>query len=153
MFLLNWAPRAASKRTISSVYAFLIYSQPMTFPLSLRVPLRWLVACGVSLALASNAFAHAKPVSRDPSPDAEVAAPPAVTIHFSEPLEPAFSKLALVDDSGKPAASATSQVDPQDKKTMTLALQPLAPGRYTVQWTAVAEDGHRTKGSYAFNVK
>jgi copper resistance protein C len=125
----------------------------MTFSLSFRPPLRWLVACGVSLALASNAFAHAKPVSRDPAPDAEVAAPSAVTIQFSEPLEPAFSKLALVDAAGKPAASAASQVDAQDKKTMQLALQPLAPGRYTVQWTAVAEDGHRTKGSYAFNVK
>ena len=126
---------------------------PVSFRLSLRLPLRWLAACGVSLALASSAFAHAKPTSRDPAPDAEVAAPSAVTIHFSEPLEPAFSKLELVDATGKPATSAASQVDAQDKKTMSLALQPLGPGRYTVQWTAVAEDGHRTKGSYAFNVK
>jgi len=128
----------------------------MTLSLSLRTPLRWLAACGLSLAalaLASNAFAHATPTSRDPAPNAEVAAPSAVTIHFSEPLEPAFSKIALVDASGKPAASAASQVDAQDKKTMQLELQPLAAGRYTVQWTAVAEDGHRTKGTYAFTVK
>ena len=125
----------------------------MTFSQFFRLPLRWLAACGVLLAVASNAFAHATPTSRDPGPDAEVAAPAAVTIHFSEPLEPAFSKLALVDANNKPVAPAASQVDPQDTKTMHLALQPLAPGRYTVQWTAVAEDGHRTKGSYAFSVK
>ncbi|HWT39266.1 MAG TPA: copper homeostasis periplasmic binding protein CopC [Paraburkholderia sp.] len=125
----------------------------MTLSLSLRMPLRWLAACGVSLAIASNAFAHATPTSRDPAPNAEVAAPAAVIIHFSEPLEPAFSKIALVDASGKPAAPAASQVDRQDRKTMQLTLQPLEPGHYTVQWTAVAEDGHRTKGSYAFIVK
>jgi methionine-rich copper-binding protein CopC len=125
----------------------------MNFSLLSRLPLRWLAACGVSLAVASNAFAHATPTSRDPAPDTEVAAPSAVTIRFSEPLEPAFSKLALVDANDRPVASAASQVDPQDTKTMHLALQPLAPGRYTVQWTAVAEDGHRTKGSYAFSVK
>jgi len=125
----------------------------MTFSLFFRLPLRWLAACGVLLAVASNAFAHATPTSRDPGPDAEVAAPAAVTIRFSEPLEPAFSKLALVDANNKPVAPAASQVDPQDTKTMHLALQPLAPGRYTVQWTAVAEDGHRTKGSYAFSAK
>jgi methionine-rich copper-binding protein CopC len=125
----------------------------MTFSLFSRLTLRWLAACGVSLAFASTAFAHATPTARDPAPDAEVAAPSAVTIRFSEPLEPAFSKLALVDANDKPVASTASQVDPQDTKTIHLALQPLAPGRYTVQWTAVAEDGHRTKGSYAFNVK
>ncbi len=127
--------------------------QPMTLSLSLNMPLRWLAACGVSLAIASNAFAHATPTSRDPAPNAEVAAPSAVTLHFSEPLEPAFSKIVLVDASGRPAASAASQVDAQDKKTMSLTLQSLAPGRYTVQWAAVAEDGHRTKGSYGFSVK
>jgi methionine-rich copper-binding protein CopC len=121
------------------------------------MPHRWLTACGaglaLSLAMASNAFAHATPTSRDPSPNAQVAAPSAVTIRFSEPLEPAFSKIVLVDESGKAAASAASQVDVKDKRTMQLALQPLAPGRYTVQWTAVAEDGHRTQGGYAFSVK
>ncbi|SIT39499.1 conserved exported hypothetical protein [Paraburkholderia piptadeniae] len=125
----------------------------MTLSQPLRSPLRWLAACGVSLVVASNAFAHATPTSREPAPDAEVTAPSAVTIHFSEPLEPAFSKIAIVDAHGKRAASTASEVDAADRKTMRLSLQPLAPGRYTVQWTAVAEDGHRTKGSYAFNVK
>lgn len=38
-------------------------------------------------------------------------------------------------------------------KAMHLALQPLVAGRYTVKWIAVATDGHRTQGTYAFTVK
>jgi methionine-rich copper-binding protein CopC len=119
----------------------------------LHRPLRWLAAGGVSLAVVSTAFAHALPTSREPAPNAEVAAPGAVTIHFSEPLEPAFSKIVVLDANGKPVGSGASHLDAQDKQTMRIALEPLAPGRYTVQWTAVAEDGHRTKGEYAFAVK
>ncbi|MEI6001163.1 copper homeostasis periplasmic binding protein CopC [Paraburkholderia bengalensis] len=125
----------------------------MTFSLLSRLPLRWLAASGVSLAVASNALAHANPTLREPAPNAEVAAPASVTIRFSEPLEPAFSKIALVGADGKQAASTASTVDAADHNTMHLALSTLAPGRYTVQWAAVAEDGHRTKGSYAFTVK
>jgi methionine-rich copper-binding protein CopC len=125
----------------------------MTLSLPSRSPLRWLAACGVSLAVASNAFAHATPTSREPAPNAEVPAPSEVTIRFSEPIEPAFSKIMLIGADGKAGVSATSEVDAKDKKTLHLALQSLGPGRYTVQWTAVAEDGHRTKGNYAFNVK
>jgi copper resistance protein C len=132
-------------------------SLPSPLRLPLRSPRRWLAACclslGVSFVFAASAWAHAKPVSREPAPDAEVSAPSAVTIHFSEPLEPAFSKIGVVGADGKAAASAQSEVDANDKTTMHLALPSLAPGRYTVQWTAVAEDGHRTNGSYGFNIK
>ena len=37
---------------------------------------------------------------------------------------------------------------------MRVALETLPEGGYTVQWTAVeAEDGHSTRGSFAFNVR
>jgi hypothetical protein len=103
--------------------------------------------------LATAAFAHALPTSREPAQNAEVSAPTQVTIHFSEPLEPAFSKITLTDANGKAAASTASEVDANDKKTMHLAVDALAPGRYTVHWNAVASDGHRTHGDYAFTVK
>jgi methionine-rich copper-binding protein CopC len=106
-----------------------------------------------AVTLASAAFAHALPTSREPARNAEVSAPTQVAIHFSEPLEPAFSKITLTDASGKAAASAASGVDAQDRKTMHLAVDALAPGHYTVHWNAVASDGHRTHGDYAFTVK
>jgi Uncharacterized protein, homolog of Cu resistance protein CopC len=36
---------------------------------------------------------------------------------------------------------------------MHLALPQLTAGRYAVRWTAVATDGHRTQGDFAFIVK
>ena len=114
---------------------------------------RLTAACAAALAFSSTAFAHALPTTREPAPNTTVSAPAQVTIHFSEPLEPAFSKITLTDAQGHEAVSGAAAVDPQDKATLRLALQPLAPGRYTVHWTAVASDGHRTHGDYAFTVK
>ncbi|MFM0735778.1 copper homeostasis periplasmic binding protein CopC [Paraburkholderia xenovorans] len=107
----------------------------------------------LALAVSSTAFAHAHLVSSEPAANADVAAPTEVTIHFTEPLEPAFSKIELSDAGGKPAAQAASQVDNGDAKVMHLALPQLGAGRYAVHWTAVATDGHRTQGDFAFNVK
>ena len=106
-----------------------------------------------ALMLSSTAFAHAHLVSSEPAANAEVAAPAEVTIHFTEPLEPAFSKIALDDANGKTAAPAASQVDKQDARVMHLPLPQLGAGRYAVHWTAVATDGHRTQGDFAFTVK
>ncbi|MFM0734183.1 copper homeostasis periplasmic binding protein CopC [Paraburkholderia sediminicola] len=106
-----------------------------------------------ALVMTSTAFAHAHLVSSEPAANAEVAAPTEVTIHFTEPLEPAFSRIDLSDTSGKPAAPAASQVDKSDAKAMRLALPQLTAGRYAVHWIAVATDGHRTQGDFAFIVK
>jgi len=112
-----------------------------------------LAVSAAALAVASTAYAHARPTVLEPAPNAEVAAPSQLTIHFSEPLEASFSKIAVSDASDKAATAEAAQVDAHDSKTIHVALQPLTPGRYTVKWTAVATDGHRTQGTYAFTVK
>ncbi|WJF90745.1 copper homeostasis periplasmic binding protein CopC [Paraburkholderia bonniea] len=123
-------------------------------PFNFSCPSRFALAVGAALCVVTSvALAHAKPLVRDPAPDAEVSAPSQVTIQFSEPLEAAFSKITLSDATGKAAATGASHIDAADKKTLHLALQPLAPGRYTVRWIAVAVDGHRTQGDYGFIVK
>jgi copper resistance protein C len=106
-----------------------------------------------ALLATSTAFAHAHLATSEPAANADVTAPAEVNIRFTEPLEPAFSKITLADASGRPAASAASQVDTSDAKVMRLALPSLSAGRYAVHWTAVATDGHRTQGNYTFNVK
>ena len=118
-----------------------------------RPALRALAVSAAALAVSTTAYAHARPTSYDPAPNAEVSTPSQLTIHFSEPLEPAFSKITLSDASGKGAASDAAQLDAADARTMHLALQPLVAGRYTVKWIAVATDGHRTQGTYALTVK
>lgn len=118
-----------------------------------RPALHALTFGAAALVMTSTAFAHAHLVSSEPAANAEVAAPTEVTIHFTEPLEPAFSRIDLNDASGKPAATAASQVDKIDAKAMHLALPQLAAGRYGVHWIAVATDGHRTQGNFAFVVQ
>ncbi|NML33586.1 copper homeostasis periplasmic binding protein CopC [Paraburkholderia antibiotica] len=115
--------------------------------------LRASMAGALALVVSSAAFAHAHLISSVPAANAEAVAPTEVTIHFTEPLEPAFSKILLADASGKPAAAGASTVEGQDARVMRLALPQLSAGRYAVHWVAVATDGHRTQGDFAFNVK
>lgn len=99
------------------------------------------------------AFAHVFPKTQSPPAGAEVSAPASVTIVFDGPLEPSFSSLTVTDPSGKTVNTAKAEVSHDDTKTISVALPPLGPARYTVHWVAVASDGHRTHGDYSFTVK
>jgi methionine-rich copper-binding protein CopC len=105
------------------------------------------------LAFASTAFAHVFPQTQEPGAGASVTAPSQVKITFDGPLEPAFSSLTITNAAGKQINADKSLVDAHQPDVITVALPPLQAGRYTVQWVAVASDGHRTHGDYAFEVK
>ncbi len=113
------------------------------------------VAAGFALTLALSvpAFAHVFPQKQEPGAGTTVAAPAKVRIAFDGNLEPAFSALTVTDAAGKPVGTAKAAVDPQHPNVIELALPPLAAGKYTVEWVAVAADGHRTHGDYTFIVK
>ncbi len=116
---------------------------------------------GIAAAIAASAFlfastrvahAHACPKSQTPSAGAEVSAAPAqVSITFDAPLESMFCRLQVlnINDSDETNGHATLG---SDHRTLSVPLKPLAPGEYTVRWAVVAEDGHRTEGSYTFTV-
>jgi copper resistance protein C len=116
------------------------------------IALRGTVAAGL-LAAAQCAFAHAHPKQQTPASDATVSAPHEVAIDYTEGLEPAFSTLVVIDAQGKQVSTGKSTVDANDKKRMSVALGDLKRGTYQVEWTALADDGHRTQGRYMFNVK
>jgi methionine-rich copper-binding protein CopC len=118
----------------------------------LRITMK-LAAFGTAITFAGLAFAHVFPQKQEPGAGATVASPPAVTIKFDGPLEPAFSTLTVTDASGKQVNTAKASVDPQRPTVMSVALPALTAGRYAVHWAAVASDGHRTHGDYQFNVK
>ncbi|WP_244848556.1 copper resistance protein CopC [Caballeronia sp. SL2Y3] len=120
----------------------------MTFQSALRSVLAFALAASTQLALA-----HALPKLQQPGPGATVSAPHEVSIEFGERIEPTFSSLLVTDAHGTQVNTAKSAVDANDKKHMSVALGDLAPGVYTVQWTAVAADGHRTQSHYNFTVK
>jgi hypothetical protein len=111
-------------------------------------------AAALLLTFAQWASAHAHPERETPRAGATVGADTKhVSIEFDDALEPAFSSLKVADAAGKDVTDGKSSVDGNHKKHMTVALKALEPGVYTVQWTAVAVDGRRTQGHYAFTVK
>lgn len=114
---------------------------------------RTLVAA-LTLTVAQLACAHALPVRQTPSAGATVTTSQnEVAIDFDESLEPAFSSITVTDAHGESATHGKAVVDSVNAKHMSVALNPLTPGAYTVAWVAVAADGHRTQGHYAFTAK
>lgn len=116
---------------------------------------RWRQCCAAALLLVAHqaALAHAHPLTMQPAADSVVSAPTSITIHFSEALEPALSTLEVQDATGQKVGNAHATVSQSSPSSMQLSLPALRAGRYSVHWVAVADDGHRTHGSYAFQVK
>lgn len=104
----------------------------------------------VSMAPGSPALAHAMLAHAVPSAGSTVkTSPKQVSLRFSEQLEPAFSKVAVTDTSGRDQTAAASTAS---GTTMQVALKPLPRGTYRVKWTAVSVDTHRTTGTFEFVV-
>ncbi|MGC7404695.1 copper resistance protein CopC [Pandoraea pneumonica] len=103
-------------------------------------------------SISQSAWAHAHPVSSEPAAQATVDAPKSVRVTFDSALEGAFSTLSVVDAQGKPVTQVKAELDAA-RKTLTVALPTLKAGDYQANWVAVANDGHRTKGSFKFTVK
>jgi copper resistance protein C len=111
-----------------------------------------LLAAGLFFAVPA-AFAHAHPKVMVPAADSTGSSPAAISITYSEAVEPKFSTISVTDAGGKKFSTATAMPAPNDPKTMTLALPKLPAGGYLVHWVSVATDGHRMEGQYAFTVK
>ncbi|WP_337021072.1 copper homeostasis periplasmic binding protein CopC [Pantoea anthophila] len=113
-----------------------------------------LVAAG-AMAFSSLAAAHAHLRASTPAAKAEVTtATDALTLTFTEEIEPAFSGVALLDDHQKPVATEKARVASGNKDRLIVSLpQPLKAGHYQVNWHVLSVDGHKTAGSYRFSVQ
>ena len=105
------------------------------------------------LAAATSAGAHAFLDRAEPRVGGKVHAPPArVTLWFTERLEPAYSRVKVVDDAGRQVDKADGAVDPSDPRVLRASLPPLAPGTYKVIWRVLSVDTHVTEGDFIFSV-
>lgn len=130
--------------------------------MSVPKPFRFafVVCATVALAIAAGpAFAHAKllsevPLAEDAAGAAANTAPVTeLRLSFSEALNAAFSKVAVSDSIGMAINGATVALDASDNKVLVVTFPAaLAVGEYTVDWTAVSDDGHKTNGTYKVNV-
>ena len=100
------------------------------------------------------AAAHADIVSSEPAAGSTIAKlPERIRAVFDEKLQPVGTRIRLFDAQNKEVALEKGAIDPADPKAFIVPLPKLASGAYTVQWTALSEDGHSEKGSYAFTLR
>ena len=105
------------------------------------------------LALAGAAGAHAFLERADPRVGSTVKTPPAqVRLWFTEPLEPAFSTVRVLDAAGNQVDKQDVTVDPSKPDLLTVSVPPLGPGTYKVIWRVLSVDSHVTEGDFTFTV-
>jgi hypothetical protein len=109
-------------------------------------------AMTVSLATAAaqaHAFLdHASPAVGGAIP----AAPTAVTLWFTQDLEPTFSSVTVANAAGQRVDLGNVQVPPGQPAELQVGLRKLLPGIYTVSWHVISVDTHPTEGSFTFQV-
>jgi hypothetical protein len=110
------------------------------------------VFMALAAGLATAAPAHPHLLSASPAPNAIVARPARLELHFSERLVPRFSHVELLPAGGAPLPMA-SAVAGDGMGLILTPRAPLAPGVYRVDWHAVSVDTHHLDGSYAFRVR
>jgi methionine-rich copper-binding protein CopC len=98
-----------------------------------------------------RALAHAEVVSTVPAAGSTVRAAELaeVVLTFDEPLSRG-SQIVLYAEAFQGVAGVETRVEAE--RLVGRLGAPLAPGTYTVQWTAVGADGHPAQGSYQFGV-
>jgi methionine-rich copper-binding protein CopC len=100
--------------------------------------------------LAVPALAHADLVASDPEAGAALETPPgSVRLTFSEGLDAGKSSFRLIGPDGEVGTAKPAR---DGAKVMRLDDLGLAPGGYTVRWTAAADDGHVERGTFMFTV-
>ncbi len=111
--------------------------------LTIAVFLMTCLGCGTA------AQAHAMLDHASPAVGSTVAGSPgAVTLYFTESLEPKFS-------GGEVHNAAGARVDhgaSVSGKVMRLSVGALPAGSYSVRWHALSVDTHKTQGSFSFTV-
>jgi methionine-rich copper-binding protein CopC len=81
-----------------------------------------------------------------------VASPAAISLRFSEPLEPRFSSFDVKDRAGRVVKTSVHAEGADNSVLVGNPAAPLKPGSYKVAWRLVAKDGHRMQGVFPFTV-
>jgi copper resistance protein C len=118
---------------------------------ALALPSGTLLALIVGVTAAASA--HSFPEQEIPPAGATLTEPPAqVTIKYDAPIEKLFASLEVLNSAGQNEAVGEPAVSP-DGWNISVPVNKLQPGEYTVQWRVVCIDTHHTQGSYSFTVE
>lgn len=113
-----------------------------------------LLALMAASMLAVQAQAHAVLERAAPQAGSELQiAPKEIRLRFNETLEPAFSKIVLLDANNIAVALPKTVIAKTHSNVISSPLPLLKSGQYRVRWTTMTHDGHKVKGEYTFKVK
>ena len=111
------------------------------------------LALAALLLGAGAAWGHAFLERAEPRVGSTVrTAPTQVRVWFTERLEPAFSTLEVVSQSGERVDLGPARVDAASPALLQVPLKPLGPGTYRVRWRVLSIDTHVTAGDFTFRV-
>ena len=119
--------------------------------MEMRIVRLAVLAVLVMLAGTGGVLAHAKMIASVPKDGTTVAAGLSeIELSFSKPLRLTLMRVHPLKGGDDIVVSGALPKSVSDKAKV--AIGALAAGAYAVSWTAVAEDGHVMKGSFAFTV-
>jgi len=101
----------------------------------------------------SGAGAHAFLDRAEPRAGSTLkASPPRVRLWFTGALEPAYSRVHVVNAAGERVDAGDSQVDAANRAVLTVTVPALAAGTYKVVWRILSVDTHVSEGDFSFRV-
>jgi copper resistance protein C len=108
------------------------------------------LALFAALLISGTAFAHARLIQSSPAAESQLTeVPKTLALTFSEAAQLAMLKLSI---SGKEVPLVIDH-SAKASSSITIPLPALQPGSYLVEWSALAaDDGHVTRGQFAFSV-
>ena len=135
VYLTKLRPTATSKRII-----FAFFSCALTF---------FILALQIE-----PVQAHANLLRSQPSSNESLdVTPNRIIIWFTEPIEANFSTINVFNHRGESVDLGNSVVDNNDPTILSVEVNPLDTGTYTVAWRNLSTiDGHIVRGSYVFAV-
>jgi copper resistance protein C len=116
---------------------------------------RYVILLVTPLLAVHAAVAHAHALLDHASPlvgSTVSSAPKALTLWFTQKLEPAFGRVEVRDATGARVDSGKPVVDRGDPAVMRVGLKPLKSGTYQVHWRVLSVDTHTTEGTFSFSV-
>ena len=126
----------------------------------MRIP-AFLAALVLTALVPSALLAHVELAASTPAAGAKAKAPKAITLTFSQPVDPASAAASIVmtampgmANHGEMTIRNFTASWSADGRTLTLTLKkPLPAGSYDVRWQAAAADGHAMTGNVSFDVE
>jgi len=113
-----------------------------------------LLLTGLLLALPTVALAHQRLLSTEPARDGvATTVPRELRLSFYEPVELAFTSIALVGPDGAGVELGTPRLAADSATVLIVPVRGIMQaGEYTVQWATASRDGHPVRDAFTFTV-